>query len=79
MADSKKTPDSRFLRIDEFLPLVGISRATVLREVEAGRFPPPVRLSPGRVGWRPTDIEDWVADRPATKPCSRTASRRATA
>ena len=79
MAHSKKTPNSRFLRIKEILPLVGISRATVLREVEAGRFPPPVRLSPGRVGWRPTDIEDWVADRPAAKSCSRTASRRATA
>ena len=41
--------------------LLGIS-VTVLREqVATGRIPGPVRLSPNRVAWRRSDLEDWLA------------------
>ena len=52
-----------FLRAADLPPLVGISVPTVYREIRRGAFPAPARLSPGRVGWRPTDIERWLADR----------------
>ena len=55
-----------FLRLAEVVPLVGISQATIYREVKAKRFPAPIRLSPGRVAWRPADIQRWIAELPRT-------------
>lgn len=52
-----------FLRAADLPPLVGISVPTVYREIRRGAFPAPARLSPGRVGWRPQDISQWLSDR----------------
>ena len=38
-----------------------LSRSTIWRMVKAGTFPAPVRLSPGRVGFRVEDVEAWRA------------------
>jgi predicted DNA-binding transcriptional regulator AlpA len=35
----------------------GISRTTAWRMVRAGQLPRPVQISPGRVGWRHTDVQ----------------------
>jgi hypothetical protein len=35
------------------------------RMVAREEFPPPVTLSPGRVGWRLSTIKEWIASRPA--------------
>ncbi|MCQ2040306.1 AlpA family phage regulatory protein [Pseudomonas kunmingensis] len=39
-----------------------LSHATLWREIKAGRFPRQVRLSPGRVGWRASDLRQWLTD-----------------
>jgi prophage regulatory protein len=41
-----------------------------------GEFPSPVQLSPGRVGWRESDIDAWIASRPIVDP-RRPAAKRA--
>jgi predicted DNA-binding transcriptional regulator AlpA len=41
----------------------GLSRSTVWRRVRAGDLPKPVHLSPGRIGWRHSDIATWQAQR----------------
>ncbi|RAK65648.1 helix-turn-helix transcriptional regulator [Phenylobacterium kunshanense] len=45
-------------------PMVGnLGRTTWWRLVRAGEAPAPIRISPGRVAWRLTDILDWIASR----------------
>jgi prophage regulatory protein len=43
--------------------LTNLSSATIWRLRRQGEFPHPVRLSPGRMGWRRRDVEQWVAER----------------
>jgi prophage regulatory protein len=49
----------RYLREAEVLRVTSLSHATLWREVKAKRFPPQVRISPGRVGWRASEIAIW--------------------
>lgn len=37
-----------------------LSSATIYREIKAGRFPPPVIASPGRVAWLEADVIAWI-------------------
>ena len=52
----------RYLREEQVLEVTTLSHATLWREIKAGRFPRQVRLSPGRVGWRASEINRWLAD-----------------
>ena len=52
----------RYLREQQVLEVTTLSRATLWREIKAGRFPRQVRLSPGRVGWRVSEVTRWLAD-----------------
>jgi len=40
-----------------------LSRPTLWRMVRRGDFPPSVSISPGRVAWPETAINDWIAAR----------------
>ena len=42
----------------------GFNRHTVWRLVRTGDFPAPMQISPGRVAWRRTDVDDWFQQRP---------------
>ena len=55
----------RIVRTPEACQLSGLSRSTLLRLVRDGRFPKPVRLSPNAVGWRLSDLAQWLESRPA--------------
>jgi prophage regulatory protein len=54
---------TRFLSARELRNLTGLSDPTLWRMRQRGELPEPVRLSPGRVGWRVDDIEHWIASR----------------
>ena len=41
--------------------VVPFSAATLWRNVKAGRFPTPVRLSARVIGWRVEDIRAWAS------------------
>lgn len=43
--------------------VTSLSSATIWRLRQKGEFPDPVRLSPGRMGWRRRDVESWLAAR----------------
>lgn len=58
-------PLPQILRMPSVLKLTGLSRVTIWRLTKAGTFPAPVRLSKRAVGWRSTDVEEWVRSRPA--------------
>jgi len=38
-----------------------VSRATIWRWVKEGRFPKPIRLSPGCTRWKSSEVEEWEA------------------
>lgn len=52
----------RFLREEEVVAVTSLSRATIWRLVKANQFPPPVNITPGRVGWRESAIAGWQSD-----------------
>ena len=57
-----------FITFDE-LPAHGVprfSRVHILRLMRRGQFPMQVQLTPNRVAWRMTSIQEWVANRPTS-------------
>ena len=49
----------RLLRLREVENDAGLSSSAIYRQMDAGTFPRPVRLSPGCVRWRQADITAW--------------------
>jgi predicted DNA-binding transcriptional regulator AlpA len=57
--------------------LTGLSRTTAWRLQKAGDFPLPVAISPGRVGWRESEVAAWSASRmPGRRPAPAPKSAR---
>ena len=53
----------RIIRPRELAERIGLSLATIWRLRRRGELPEPLRLSPGCVGWRASDIDVWLAGR----------------
>ena len=51
-------PD-RILRIKTVLDRTGLSRSTLYRRIQAGRFPAQVRIAERCTGWRESAINGW--------------------
>ncbi|MCA9108570.1 MAG: hypothetical protein KDA52_01380 [Planctomycetaceae bacterium] len=49
------------VRADAAARMIDVSPATWHRMVAAGKTPAPIRLSPGSVRWRTSDLAEWVA------------------
>ena len=58
-------PASEIIKPKHLRVVVGLSGCTVWRLRRAGEFPAPIRLSVGRVGYRRSDLEAWLAERQA--------------
>ncbi len=56
-------PLTRILSLRQVIEITGLSPATIWRMRRRGEMPEPIRLSPGRVGWRESDIERWLVAR----------------
>lgn len=52
--------------------IVGFSRSEIYRLLDAGLFPRPVKLGSRSVGWRESDLAEWLASR---QPCTRQPPR----
>lgn len=57
--------DDRILDAEELLERIPLDRSTVYRMVQEKRFPPPIQLTPTRIGWRWSAIVQWLAEREA--------------
>ena len=55
----------RVLRLPEVSNATGLSRSTIFRLMQAGDFPPSIKLTSRTVGWHSTDIESWIVARAA--------------
>lgn len=61
--DTTAQADDRLLPWRKVKDLTGLSRTTAWRRQKAGDFPIPVVISPGRVGWRESEVAAWQASR----------------
>jgi prophage regulatory protein len=59
--------ENRIIRCPEVMRLSGLSRSALDREVRAGRFPAPVKLSTDprcrAVGWSWRAVQSWISER----------------
>jgi prophage regulatory protein len=53
----------RFVRPREVLEMIGVSRSTLWRMVQAGEFPPPVRITQRNSGYVLEAVEEWMRAR----------------
>ena len=57
--------DLRIVDKKALLQLIPYSLAQIWRLEKAGRFPQRIQLGPNRVGWRLSDLQEWIRSRPA--------------
>lgn len=58
----------QIIRRKKLLHLVGLSDSTIYRKELAGEFPRRVKLSSHSVGWRQSEVEEWLENRPRAEP-----------
>ena len=56
-------PDIKILRRPEVERQTQLSKASIYRQMHAGTFPKPVQLGERAVGWRLSEIDDWLDTR----------------
>ena len=47
----------------DLVEMLGIPKTSLRRLVDAGSFPQPVRLGPRLIGWRASEVEEWLESR----------------
>lgn len=53
-------PPDKIIRSKEVQELTGLSRTTIWRLEREGKFPARVPLTASNVGWRLTDVQEWI-------------------
>ena len=61
--NGRPSDSGRFLRINDVIATVGLSRATIYRLMDAGDFPKSKALTKRCVGWWEAEVSKWVAAR----------------
>lgn len=54
---------SEYLLVPDMLALLKCSKATLYREVQAGRLPKPFRLSAGKSAWKKDEVKNLLEQR----------------
>lgn len=62
---AETTLPTAILRLRDVQQRTGLSRSTLYLLISRDDFPRQVRLSARAVGWRESEINDWIANRPA--------------
>lgn len=53
-------PNTGFLRLKEVLKFIPLSRATIYRKMEEGKFPKAYHLGSNTTAWRAEDIQAYI-------------------
>lgn len=61
------TAEHRILRRTEVEAKTGFKRAHIYSLMKAGKFPQAMRLGVRAVGWDSVEIDQWIADRRASR------------
>ncbi len=54
----------RIIRRPDVENITGLSRSSIYAKMATGNFPKPVKLGENSVGWKETDIQNWIAALP---------------
>ena len=57
-----EAPD-RVYRLGDVSALVGLSGSTIVRLRKLGSFPAPIRLTGQSLGWKASEIQQWIQSR----------------
>ncbi len=52
------------IKLPEVMRVTGLSRSSIYRLARLGKFPAPLKLSERSIGWRSSDVKEWVDSRP---------------
>jgi predicted DNA-binding transcriptional regulator AlpA len=63
MPDTASLAPDTMLTMQQVRQLIPLSHSQLYRMIKAGTFPRPVRLSPNRIAFSATTINQWLADR----------------
>lgn len=58
---------SKLLRISEVEAIAGIKKSFIYREIRAGSFPAPLKITAKMSRWNASDIEEWIERQIRTK------------
>lgn len=61
-APTRPDEPERILRIGEVLKRTGLSRSSLYRRIDQGRFPKQVRITDRCIGWRQSELNGWLAN-----------------
>ena len=60
---TRSTQPLRFMRMGEVIEMVGVSRATIYRWMDAGDFPRSIALGGNSIAWPEKSVQEWMASR----------------
>ena len=58
------TTSQRMLRLPEVRDITGVSRSSIYKWMDEGKFPLPRKLSERAIAWNSHEIAEWVDSRP---------------
>jgi prophage regulatory protein len=56
--------EDHLLSLNEVVEITHRSRATIYRDLRAGRFPRPIELGANAIAWKQSEIQAWLDSRP---------------
>lgn len=56
----------RLLTVRDVMQAVGFGKTWIYQQIDAGRFPAPIKFSAKCVRWRESDLEQWMDALPRT-------------
>lgn len=57
-------PEVRLLRLPEVESVCGRKRSSIYKDIQAGKFPAPIKIGARSVAWNSADIKKWIESRP---------------
>ena len=63
MDQARQGATDRLVRVKELKTIVGISATSIWRRCKEGQFPEAVRVGPGAVAWRLSEVNAWMNSR----------------
>jgi len=55
--------ENKILRLPQVIERTGLSRSTVYRMINAGKFAKPVRIGARAVGFHQRELDEWIETR----------------
>jgi len=52
-----------FLRLPQVINRTGLKRSSIYAAMQAGTFPAQIPLGERAVGWKESDVDNWINDR----------------